>query len=172
MSAPGEAAASWPQVERDVYRQAMGRVVTGVMVLTTKDERHDHAMTVNSVASVSLEPPLLLAALHNEARSLEALQESEVWAINVLPASARALAVRFAEIGRPVFGQLDRVAFMRSPEGVALLDGATTRFHCRTWTTYPGGDHTICVGQVLRVDLPTEIGPALVAYRGVLRSQE
>lgn len=163
---------SVPELGRDEFRQAMGRLASGVMVLTTRDDRHDHAMTVNSVTSVSLDPPLMLAVLHNEARSLEAIEESELWAVNVLPASARHMAARFAEIGRPAFGQLDRVPFTRSPEGVPLLDDAIARFHCRTWAHYPGGDHTICVGSVLRVDIPAAIGPALVTYRGAFGSQD
>ncbi|STD10345.1 p-hydroxyphenylacetate 3-hydroxylase, reductase component [Dermatophilus congolensis] len=157
-------------VAPDEYRHAMRRVAAGISVLTTTDGRHDLAMTLNSVTSVSLDPPLQLAVIHNEARCLEALLESKHWIINVLPASARHLATRFAEVGRPSFGQLDRVDHTRSTEDLACLDVAIARFHCRLWAQYPGGDHTIVVGSVVRVEVPVDVGPGLFTYRGEMRS--
>ncbi|MGH3182885.1 MAG: flavin reductase family protein [Streptosporangiaceae bacterium] len=48
-------------VDADAMRRAMGRFVTGVAVITTLDAGgQPHGMTVNSLTSVSLDPPLLL----------------------------------------------------------------------------------------------------------------
>lgn len=157
-------------VGKDELRHAMSRVLTGVMALTTIDHRHDHAITINSLTSVSLEPPLVLVSLHEEARALAALRVSGRWVVNVLPASARNLATRFADVGRPTQGQLDRVAYSRSEHGVALLDEATMRLRVRTTAEYPGGDHRIVLGEVEKVDIPPVIGPALASYRGELFS--
>lgn len=153
-------------VGKDEFRHAMSRVLTGVMVFTTTDGNRDYGMTVNSLTSVSLEPPLVLVSLHEEARSLAAVRRSGVWVVNVLPASAKALAVRFAESGRPAQGQLDGVPHTVSPAGVAALDVAIMRLHVRTTAEYPGGDHRILLGEVTGVDVPPVIGPALANYRG------
>ena len=157
-------------IPSDAFRQAMSRFATGVTVLTTTDGRLDHAMTANSVTSVSLDPPLVLACVHNEARFLEAVRETRAWAINVLPASERAAADWLAVPGRPAHGQLERVEHRRGENGVALFENANAVLECSTWAEYPGGDHAIVVGLVEGVHLPDRVGDALLYYRGAYRS--
>lgn len=157
-------------IPRDEFRQAMSRFATGVTVLTTNDGRLDHAMTANSITSVSLDPPLVLACAHNESRFLEAVRESRAWAVNVLPVSERPAADWLAVPGRPAHGQLERVEHRRGDRGVALFEHANAVLECSTWAEYPGGDHAILVGLVERVHLPDRLGEALLYYRGEYRS--
>jgi flavin reductase (DIM6/NTAB) family NADH-FMN oxidoreductase RutF len=149
------------------YRRAMGRLASGVTVVTTVVGGHEHAMTANAVTSVSLEPLLLLCCVEQEARFHDAVLEAGVWAVNILPASARADAEWLATRGRPLHGQLDRIPHRPGPAtGAPLLTGALAGFECRTTDTYPGGDHTIVVGEVLAVTMADHGDPALLYYRG------
>lgn len=149
------------------FRQAMGRVVHGVSVVTTHADGHDHAMTANTVTSVSLDPLLVLVCVETESRFHDAILTHGMWGISVLAADQRALSEWFATRGRPLHGQLDRAPFRRGEHtGVALLEGAMTRLEVRTTSTHPAGDHVIVVGEVLSLDLPDAVGPALVHYRG------
>lgn len=149
------------------FRQAMGRLVQGVSVLTTVCQGHDHAMTANTVTSVSLDPLLVLVCIETESRWLDAVLECGVWGVSVLAADQRAASEWFATRGRPLHGQLDRTPFRRGPEtGVALLDGALTHLELRTASTHLAGDHVIVLGEVLGLGLPDTVGPALVHYRG------
>ena len=150
-----------------VFRQAMGRVVHGVSVLTTVAGGHDHAMTADTVTSVSLEPLLVLCCAETEARYHDAVLESGVWGVSVLAADQRAASEWFATRGRPLHGQLDRTPFHRGEKtGVALLDDALMHLEVRTTDVHPAGDHSIIVGEVLSIDLPDTVGSALVHYRG------
>ncbi len=149
------------------FRQAMGRLVQGVSVLTTTCDGHDHAMTADTVTSVSLEPLLVLACVETESRFHDAVLDCGVWGVSVLSADQRPLSEWFATRGRPLHGQLDRAPFRRGEHtGVALLDGALTHLEVRTTSTHPAGDHVIVVGEVLGLDIPDTVGPALVHYRG------
>ncbi len=150
-----------------VFRQAMGRLVQGVSVLTTVHEGHDHAMTADTVTSVSLDPLLVLACVETESRFHDAVLGAGVWGVSVLAHDQRALSEWFATRGRPLHGQLDRAAFTRGARtGVALLDGALTQLECRSVAAHPAGDHVIVVGEVLGIVVPDTVGPALVHYRG------
>ena len=150
-----------------VFRQAMGRVVHGVSVLTTVAGGHDHAMTADTVTSVSLEPLLVLCCAETEARYHDAVLESGVWGVSVLAADQRAASEWFATRGRPLHGQLDRTPFHRGEKtGVALLDGALMHLEVRTTDVHPAGDHSIIVGEVLSIGLPDTVGSALVHFRG------
>jgi flavin reductase (DIM6/NTAB) family NADH-FMN oxidoreductase RutF len=145
----------------------MGRFVTGVTMLTTRSRGVDYAMTASALTSVSLEPMLLLVCVEREARFHDTVLEAGVWGISVLSAASRSTADWLATRGRPLPGQLDRLAHHPGPRtGVALLDGALATFECRTTAVHPAGDHSIVVGEVVSVTSATPSGEALVYYRG------
>ena len=150
----------------DVYRLAVGRLATGVTIVSSRLGGIDHAMTANALASVSLEPLLVLVCVEREARFHDAIVESGVWGVSILPSTGRATADWLATRGRPLHGQLDRVPTHRGGTGVALLDESLATLECESTDTYAGGDHTIVVGRVLSVEISDRPGDALVYYRG------
>lgn len=156
-----------------LFRQAMGRVAHGVSVLTTVSDGHDHAMTADTVTSVSLEPLLVLCCVETEARFHDAVVDAGVWGVSVLAAKQRPASEWFATRGRPLHGQLERTPFRRGDRtGVALLDGALMNLEVRTTDVHPAGDHVVVVGEVLALDLPDTVPPALVHFRGGYGSLE
>jgi flavin reductase (DIM6/NTAB) family NADH-FMN oxidoreductase RutF len=155
----------------DDLRAAAGRFATGVVVVTAvAADGTDHAMTANSFASVSLDPLLVLVCVERGTRFHDAVLEAGAWAVSVLPAGARESAAWFATKGRPLAGQLDRVAHRRGRvTSAAVLADSLAVLECRTWAVHPGGDHTILVGEVLGIDLPETPGEPLVFYRSRYR---
>lgn len=154
-------------VDPDFYRRAISRFATGVTVATTFAGRHDHAMTANSITSVSLDPILMLISVERAARWHDAVLESGVWGISILGHSARATASWLSTPGRPLHGQLDRIAHHRGVQtGVALIDGALAGFECRTTDVHVAGDHSLVVGEVVGIEMPPRIDPAMVHFRG------
>ena len=99
------------------FRQAMGRLAAGVTVLTTFADGHDHAMTADTLTSVSLDPLLVLVCVENEARWHEAVVDAPFFGVSVLAADQRPLSEWFATRGRPLHGQLDRAPHHRHPPG-------------------------------------------------------
>lgn len=151
----------------DAFRQAMGRFATGVTVVTSRWQGIDHAMTANSVTSVSLEPMLLLVCVEQEARFHDAILGSGVWGVSILGASSRGTADWLATRGRPLHEQLGRMGVRPGlATGVALLEDALATIECRTVQTHAAGDHTIVVGEVLSVEIADHPGDALLYFRG------
>lgn len=158
-------------LDEDAFRRAFGRFATGVTVVTCIHGGLDRAMTANAVASVSLDPPLILVCVDVESRFHEAITGTARWGLSVLTASGRPAARWLATKGRPLQGQLDIVAHHRGPRtGVALLDDALATFECATVAIHPAGDHSIIVGQVLGMALGDGDMPALTFYRGAFGS--
>lgn len=153
-------------VDPDEYRQAVGRLVTGVTVVTTVADGHDHAMTANAVTSVSLDPVRLLICVEKEARFHDAVLNAGLWGVSILDAAQRPTARWLSTRGRPLHGQLDRVPHHRDESGIALLDGSLATIVCRTDDTFPSGDHTIVVGNVVSLKIAEQPGEALVYFRG------
>ena len=153
-----------------MFRRAVSRFATGITVVTAVEEGVDHAMTVSAFTSVSLEPVLVLVCVETEARFHEAVGRVGQWGVSVLDATARPVADWLATRGRPLHGQLDRVPHHRGPvTGAALLDQACAWLECRTYATYPGGDHSIIVGEVVGVGLGSAETGSLAYHRSSYR---
>lgn len=153
-------------VDSDTYRHIMGRLAKGVAVVTTTASGQDHALTADSVTSVSLDPVLLLICVETDARFHDAVLESRVFGVSVLAADQRGLAAWFATPGRPLPGQMDRAVHTRGRTGVALLDGALATLECSVRDVHPAGDHSIIVATVADARLSGDPHAALVHFRG------
>jgi flavin reductase (DIM6/NTAB) family NADH-FMN oxidoreductase RutF len=126
-------------------RSCLARFGTGVAVVTVDGPNGRHGLTVNSFTAVSLEPPLVLIALHKKARGHDFFSGSP-FGVNILGAEQRALAQHFA--GHPQSGTVrwsQRTNVPRLTDALAYLD-------CAPWATYDGGDHTLFVGEVTAFD--------------------
>jgi flavin reductase (DIM6/NTAB) family NADH-FMN oxidoreductase RutF len=129
-------------------RNALGQYATGVAVVTTLDSQgRPTGLTVNSFASVSLDPPLVLWSLAQNSTCMAAFEACSHFAVNVLTAEQVALSNRFATTGLDRFADL---AWTPGLGGAPLLPQVGAVFECRTEARHPGGDHTIFIGRVER----------------------
>ncbi|WP_308281449.1 flavin reductase family protein [Cellulomonas sp. PS-H5] len=134
----------------DAFRAAMGRLPAGVVVVSVRWKGTDHAMTASALTSVSLEPPMLLLCVHQDARLRDALDEVDTWAVSVLADDQAPVADWLASPGRPAVGQLARVPHVAAPRsGAAWVQGAAAWFECRTAQIVPAGDHDVVLAHVL-----------------------
>jgi 3-hydroxy-9,10-secoandrosta-1,3,5(10)-triene-9,17-dione monooxygenase reductase component len=149
-----------PQVRE--FRDALGMFATGVTIVTAwRETTGSFGMTVNSFASLSLDPPLVLWGVSKFARSFEHFASAPHWAVHVLSVEQEALARRFATQGADKFAGLPLAEGLG---GVPLLDGCCARFECRAAAAHDAGDHVILVGAVERFSRTD--GAALVFRSG------
>ena len=147
-------------------RRALGCFATGICIVTTRNAAAEPiGMTVNSFASVSLEPPLILFSVARTCYSNADWLSAEHYAVNVLSAGQHAISTRFA---RPLSEKWAGVSPERGLADLPLLPGALARFQCRSEHRYDGGDHVILVGRVLAFDTPRK-GEPLVFFEGRYR---
>ncbi|TLN16183.1 flavin reductase family protein, partial [bacterium] len=84
------------QVLSEALRQAMRHWTTGVSVVTSRYGDAQHGMTVNSLASLSLDPPMLTVTLANATRTFELVKRSGVFGVTILGADQGPISDRFA----------------------------------------------------------------------------
>ena len=144
------------------FRHVLSHFASGVTVVTTwdKDDRPT-GLTVSAFTSVSLEPPLVLVCVDHRAHCYPALRASDRFAVNVLAAEHEAVARRFAASEPDKFAAVDHTL---GPRGLPLLPEALAHLECRTIYAYPGGDHTIFVGEV--ESARARPGEPLLRFRG------
>lgn len=149
-------------VDQAQFRQLLGRFATGVAILTIRlPDGRPAGMTVNSLASVSLDPPLVAACIAHTAELHDAIAASPGFALSILEERQEALSRRFATAGVDRFAGIGHRA---SPGGHPILDGALAWIECVHHAAVPGGDHTILLGRVVRGEAGD--GAPLVFYRG------
>lgn len=133
-------------VSKDEFRSAMSRFASGVtIVTTTTEDGQPSGLTVSSFASLSLEPPLVLICIDNRASIHSALVEGRHFAVNVLGEEQEILSRRFASRDTDRFSG---TGYTEGITGVPLLNDVIMTIECRIVHTYPGGDHTVVVGEV------------------------
>ena len=137
------------ELSSDELRQALGRFVTGVTIVTCRDgQGQPVGLTANSFNALSLDPPLVLWSLRNASSTIDAFTAASHFAINVLSAEQVDLSRRFA---RPSSAKFDAGEWTDGQGGAPLLAGCVAVFECRRRSHHAAGDHVLFIGEVERI---------------------
>ena len=149
-------------VSEEKFRYALGHFASGVTVVTCKSETGKLlGITVSAFTSLSLDPPLVLICIDQRASVHADLKEGGSFAVNFLAENQEAVSRRFASREPDRFAG---VGYREGLSGAPLIEGALAFLECRVVHAYPGGDHTIFVGQVEGADV--DEGKPLLYFRG------
>lgn len=149
-------------MESAEFRRILGHWTTGVAVVATRSAAGEpRGLTASAVASVSLEPPLVLACVERCADTHGYIVDNGFFSVSILPQAAERVARRFA--GEAADAKFDGIAWHAEVTGAPVLDEALAWIDCTVHEVYDGGDHTIFVGQVVAGD--AQEGDPLVYYR-------
>ena len=162
MAGAGPHSSRLPLVDTRQFRDTVGHFATGVCVVTACDDDGPAGLTTNAFSSLSLEPPLVLVCFDNTSRTLPVVQDARRFAVNVLREGQDELAATFASKQLPAekFAAVTHTV----EHGVPVLDDALAWLVCDLRALHPGGDHTIGIGEVTRME--AQEGAPLVFYRG------
>jgi 3-hydroxy-9,10-secoandrosta-1,3,5(10)-triene-9,17-dione monooxygenase reductase component len=144
-------------------RDVLGCYATGVAIISTLTSEGEHvAVTVNSFASLSLDPPLILFSLGKTANILAHFQRAQCFAVNILAHQQESLSNAFA---RPSTACWDACTYSVGENGCALFAGVLAQLECSRYAEIDGGDHRTFFGQVTQMHLGRGADP-LLFYRG------
>ena len=129
-----------------LFRNALGSFGTGVTIVTTADGNTPLGITVNSFASVSLDPALVLWSPAKNSSRFTQFESTKHYAIHVLDQSQAALSAEFAREAQ----SFDHCDWCWSDNSVPLIQNCVARFECERIISHDGGDHAIVVGLVKR----------------------
>jgi flavin reductase (DIM6/NTAB) family NADH-FMN oxidoreductase RutF len=130
----------------DELRAVMGRFPAGVAVVTVELDGQRIGLTVASLISLSLEPPLVGFAVRRDAALHELLRDAGEFAVSMLGAGQEWIAQHFAR-GVPPIALWENIP-LRETDGPPQLEGAIGWLRCRTVDELDTGDHTFFVGAV------------------------
>lgn len=151
-------------IDESEFRRVVGHFATGVAVVTScRDDGSPCGLTASAVASLSLDPTLVLVCIDRASESHRWIETAGVYALNVLEGSrGETLARRFATGGAE--DKFRGTAWRTERTGSPVLEDALAWLDCRVDSAVAAGDHTIFVGEVLSGD--AREGTPLLYYRG------
>ena len=142
-------------------RKIMGHFATGVTVVTTGGKAGIHGLTANAIASLSLDPPLVLVAVEKKAHSIDFLKANGCYAINILCLDQEDISRRFAVPGPKNF---DGLTIFSAVTDSPILANCLAYLDCVVVDILPGGDHEIFIGKIMAGDIQS--GDPLLYYSG------
>jgi 3-hydroxy-9,10-secoandrosta-1,3,5(10)-triene-9,17-dione monooxygenase reductase component len=161
--APASAA---PPPEARSFRDALGRLATGVAFVTAAPDREPAGLIVNSLTSVSLDPLLVSFCPSRSSLTWARMRRSGRFGVNLLGRHHEQFAIRATPAGADRFAGLD---WEPGHGGVPLLTDSLASLDCEIVAEYPAGDHWIVVGQVDDLRIP-QLGEPLVFFGGAFRA--
>lgn len=134
----------------DGVAAALGRIPSGLFVVTWREGEADRSMLASWVMQVGFGPPLVSVAVGTSRGLLPAVRAGAAFAVSILAESQRSLLSRF---GKPPADGEDPFAGLateRTPLGLVVLAEAAGWLECRPVgeTSAPGADHVVVLGRV------------------------
>ena len=162
------AAPANPTPARDAraFRDALARFATGVAFVTAAPDGEPAGLIVNSLASVSLEPPLVSFCPSRGSLTWSRMRRARRFGVNVLGRQHERFVIRATPAGADRFAGLD---WELARGGVPLLTDALATLECEIVAEHPAGDHWIVVGQVDALQI-SPIKDPLIFFAGAYRA--
>ncbi|MBD8004532.1 flavin reductase family protein [Bacillus norwichensis] len=149
------------KVTSESFRNAIGHFTSGVSVITSKLDGQDYGITASAVSSVSLDPPMLLVCVNQNAGTCNAISKSRFFTVNILEKNQVETAKRFAT---PQSDKFQGVDASRTENGLLILNESLVVFECEVAEEITGGTHSVFLGKVKSIKVSKK--DPLVYYRG------
>ncbi|MGI8659157.1 MAG: flavin reductase family protein [Candidatus Limnocylindria bacterium] len=150
--------------ERTRLRMLMGHFATGVTVVAARHGPLLAGMTANAIATISIDPPVLMASIARKAETHTAIIGSHAFSVSVLADDQQSLAECFAQptTATKLIGFCG-AAWEEAETGSPVLEGALAYFDCRLTERHAVGDHTLFLGEIVAAGYREDAEP-LVWY--------
>lgn len=149
------------------FRQMMSCFATGVTVVTTRHENDSSVgLTVNSLTSVSLDPPLVLFCLDRQAQLYPVFKAAKFFAFNFLSDRQEDVSRHFADYHH---NPKPKNMWDKPQENCPILRQTLGWIVCSKHAIYKGGDHDIFVGEVIKLHKRSGQRDPLLYFHGRYR---
>jgi 3-hydroxy-9,10-secoandrosta-1,3,5(10)-triene-9,17-dione monooxygenase reductase component len=140
------------------FRDALARFATGVAFVTATPDAEPAGLIVNSLTSVSREPPLVSFCPSRSSLTWSRMRRARRFGVNVLGRQHERFARLATPAGADRFADLD---WELGQGGVPLLTDALASLECEIVAEHPAGDHWIVVGRVDEVRVSPSKDPLM-----------
>lgn len=157
-------------MDEQAFKNALSAWCSGVAVVTTRTpDGLAYGLTVSSFSSLSLDPPLILACIHNHNRFPSMVRAAQAFAVSILGRHQEEASNYFALSGREPTLDLTVIQGRELDNGQPAVAGSLATLGCELYDAIEAGDHTIVIGRVVEANSAGE-GDPLLYYRRAYRT--
>jgi flavin reductase (DIM6/NTAB) family NADH-FMN oxidoreductase RutF len=132
-------------VNKENIGAAIGRIPSGVFVITAKRGEEKIGMLGSWVMQTGFEPPMISVAVNPEREIYAAIEDSQTFSVNVLSNENMNLMKAFSRYSPDQFNDVD----MTETEYGVTLNEAVAVMHCRLKSKVEAADHHLFIGEVM-----------------------
>ncbi len=126
--------------------KALGRIASGLFVVTAKCEDKEDAVLASWVNQCSFDPPAVTIALGVMRAARLLVEGSGAFIVNVLPKDDMTLLKHFSRPPEDIF---KGVKTHKGLEGIRILNDAVAYLECEVVQAMQAGDHVLYVGEIV-----------------------
>lgn len=128
----------------NLFKLALSKFATGLTIISINAEKEFVGKTVNSFASLSLNPPLVLFSLDKKSTSLQLYKKAKYIGINILSNKQKDLSEYFAK-NKPKW---DNINYFLTKNKIPMIKNSVANIDCEKIKTISQGDHLIFICKV------------------------
>jgi flavin reductase (DIM6/NTAB) family NADH-FMN oxidoreductase RutF len=153
------------RIAPEMLRNAMRQWATGVALVTVGNQAYAHGMTVNSLTSISLEPPLILVSLERSTRTHQLVKDQGRFAVAILRTDQRDISEIFAGRTPDEGDRFKDVEITLTPSGIPVPRHSLATLDCVIEETLDAGTHTVYIARVEDANVSADSPPLLYFNR-------
>jgi len=134
---------------KEVVGKSLGRLVSGVGILTTLHKDQPGAMLSSWFQQASFDPPMITVAVKIGRPFSELMRGSGKFVLNILHTGQKNILAHFGKGFEPGQNPFKGIATKTQTTGVPILKEALCFLECELRNVYPTGDHYLYVGEVV-----------------------
>lgn len=157
------------ETTHDETMAALGRVPSGLFILTARHGRQETGMLASWVQQCSFTPPMVSAAFARDRWVLDWLADGAAFAVNVIPEGEKKLVAHFGKGFGPGEAAFEGVEVRHDPHAAPVLLAAHAYLDCRVACRHDVGDHVLVIGRVVGGGVLHDARPATHVRRSGVR---
>jgi len=134
---------------KDKIGKSLGRIPSGVAILTTSFEDKPSAMLASWFQQAGFEPPMVSVAVKKGRAVEEVIQSSEQFVLNILHTGQKDMLGHFGKGFAPGEDPFQGIATEKQQTGVPILKNALCFLECKLRHVYESGDHHLFIGEII-----------------------
>ncbi len=131
---------------KKVLGKALGRIPSGLFVITAKCEDKEDAVLASWVSQCSFDPPAVTIALGTLRAARLLVEASGAFIVNILPQDDTTLLKHFSRPPEDIFKD---VKTRKGLEGIRILTDAVAYLECEVVQAMQSGDHVLYIGEIV-----------------------
>ncbi|MBL7685730.1 MAG: flavin reductase family protein [Deltaproteobacteria bacterium] len=144
---------------REAIGKSLGRIPSGVAILTTQHQQESGAMLCSWFQQISFEPPMISIAVKKGRWVTELVQASRNLVLNILHTGQKNMLAHFGKGFERGQNPYEGIAIETQKAGAAILKEALCYLECELQQSVEVGDHQILLLEVLNAGAQEEGAP-------------